>query len=172
MLMEYKEIIYVLASLAALIGAIYAFFKWGISLIKKLFTPREQITYKVPKKTIIILPLPGPKNTWWHMGSSSGKPTMQVVGRFRVTNITKYNILLTAVKMKKPKLLGHVSVKDTKSDYYGSYMIPGGTTTDIHVDFWIMPPFKEEGERFFSDIAILDQFANEHWMKKVEFQYS
>jgi hypothetical protein len=171
-MLDFKDIIYVSASLAALIGAIYAFFRWGLLLIRKLFTPLEQITYKIPKKTIIIIPLPREKSSWWHMGSSSGKPAMQVVGHFKVTNITKYNILLTAAKMRKPKLLGHILVKDTESQYHGSYPIPGGATTDMTIDFWIMPPVREKGATFITDIAILDQFANEHWIKKVEFEYS
>jgi hypothetical protein len=169
---NYSEIISLLAGAFAIIGAIYAFYKWGIDLLKKLLTPREQIIYKIPKKTIVVIPSTHSKSTWWHMGSSSGKPAMQVVGRFKVTNITKYNILLTAAEMKKPKLLGYVMVKDTESESHGSYMIPGGATTDLDFGFWIVPPFKKENESFNADVAIWDQFANKHWIKTINFQYS
>jgi len=54
---------------------------------------------------------------------------------------------------------------------YGSYMIPDGATTDLSNDFWIIPPYKEKGQAFAADIAILDQFGNEHWIKNVEFPY-
>ena len=169
---NYTEIVNLLAGAVVIIGAVYAFYRWGIDLLKKLFTPREQITFKIPKKTIVIIPTANPKNTWWHMGSSSGKPAMQIAGSFKVTNITKYNILLTAAEMKKARILGHVSVKDTKSQYHGSYMIPGGATTDLSFHFWIMPPFKDKDESFKADIAILDQFANKHWIRNIEFHYS
>lgn len=50
------------------------------------------------------------------MGSSGGdQPAMQIVGDLAVTNISRYKILLTAAKMKKPKALGHVSVRDVNS---------------------------------------------------------
>lgn len=72
-------------------------------------TPKSDIATEVPKKTIIVPPNPNTRATWWHMGSSAGKPAMQVVGQlFKVTNITKYSIFLCAAKMRKPRLLGHV----------------------------------------------------------------
>ncbi len=97
---------------------------------------------------------------------------MQVAGRFMVTNITKYNIILTVAEMKRPKILGFIMVKDTRSQYHGSYMIPGGATTDLSFSFWIIPPFKKENESFHADVAIWDQFANKHWIKDINFRYS
>ena len=89
------------------------------SLIGKLFGAKvkSEAQIDIPKKTIIVTPTPGPFNTWWHMGSYSGSPAMQVVGYFKVTNITKYNIFLSAAEMKKPKLLGHATVMDSKSRF-------------------------------------------------------
>jgi len=169
---EYKELIYFLAAIIAIIAGIYAFFKWGLDLIRKIFQPKEEITYKIPKKSIVVLPNPSRNEIWWHMGSSSDKPAAQITGRFKVTNLTKYNILLVAAKMKKPKILGHVMVKDSKSNYYGTYMIPGGGTSVMSFDFWIMPPVKKENETFKADVAIIDRFGNEHWIKDIEFPYS
>ena len=169
---NYSEIINILAAALFIIGVIYSFYKWGIDLLKKVFMSREQITYKIPKKTIVIVPSAHPKSVWWHMGSSSGRPAMQVSGRFKVTNITKHNILLIVAEMKRPTILGNVMVKDTKSQYHGSYMIPGGATTDLSFSFWIMPPFKKEKESFCADVAIWDQFSNKHWIKNINFQYS
>ena len=152
------EIIY-----GVITNAIWAIIQWIVSL---------KIKYndiKIPKKTIIIIPN---YDTFWHMGSSSDKPAMQIVGRFQVTNITKNDILLTSAIIKKSKTQGLVMVKDYQSNYYGDYnKIPAGHTTNITIDFWISPPFKKEGESFVSDIAILDQFANKHWIKQIEFKY-
>jgi len=66
---------------------------------------------------------------------------MQVVGQsFKVTNITKYSIFLCAAKMKKPRLLGHVSVKDSNSQYHGFYEIPRTGISDLSFDFWVISP--------------------------------
>jgi len=144
------------------------------SLIRKLFggKGKSNVQIDIPKKTIIVAPNPNPRDTWWHMGSSSGSPAMQVVGRFKVTNITKYNIFLCAAKMKKPKLLGHVMVKDSKSQYHGFYEIPPTGISDLSFDFWVIPPFRKEGETFTTDVAIIDQFGNEHWIKGIDFVYT
>jgi len=162
----------IIAGVLVIIGYVTGFFKWAFNRIKRSFSSKEEIVYKIPKKTIVVVPKPDPKAVWWHMGSSGGKPAMQITGDFTVTNITKYNILLTVAKMKKPKALGFIDVKDIKSNYYGNYLIPDGLTTDMSFHFWIMPPFKEKNEAFRADVAILDQFGNEHWIKGIEFRYS
>lgn len=169
---EHYQLIGVIAALFAILGGVYAFFKWGIDIIQGWLAPSDEVTYKIPKKTVVVLPKAGSSSTWWHMGSSSGKPAMQIVGDFTVTNLTKFNILLCVAKMKNPKILGSVLVKDFNSNYHGSYMIPGGGTTDMSFNFWIMPPLRKENESFVADVAILDQFGNEHWIKKIKFKYS
>ncbi|MFA4888769.1 MAG: hypothetical protein WC628_04260 [Candidatus Omnitrophota bacterium] len=133
---------------------------------------RSKVVFEIPKKTINIVDKPHRKACWWHMGSSGDKPAMQISAKFFVTNITKYNILLTSAKMKKPKALGAVMVKDVDSNYHGGYSIPPGVTTDLDIDFWIMPPFINQNELFRADIAVIDQFGNDHWIKKVEFPYA
>lgn len=105
------------------------------------------------------------------MGSVSGQPAMQIVGHFTVTNITKLNILPTLVKMKKPKMLGHVMCRNMDANVYGGFMIPPGGVTDLSYDFWITPPVRNQNEQFKTDIAVVDQFGNEHWVKNVEFPY-
>ena len=147
------------------------FFGWIIDKVKHLINPIDSI-YQIPKKTIVLIQKASPNTTWWHMGGFADKPAMQVVGKFTVTNITKYNILLTVVKMKKPQALGHVMCRKSGENIYGDYMIPDGGTTDLSYGFWIIPPFKEKGQSFKADIAVLDQFGNEHWVKGVEFPYS
>ncbi|HHT9109069.1 MAG TPA: hypothetical protein ACFYD9_10530 [Candidatus Wunengus sp. YC64] len=143
------------------------------SAIGKIFGSRgkSSVQTEIPKKIIVIPPSPNHRDTWWHMGSSAGKPAMQVVGRFKVTNITKYSIFLCAAKMRKPKLFGYVSVKDSKSQYHGFYEIPPTGISDLSFDFWIIPPLKKERETFTTDVAIIDQFGNEHWIKGIDFIY-
>lgn len=152
----------------------FSFLKAFLELWRKLFPKKggSKIYYEIPKHTIVVAPNPDTGSTWWHMGSSSGQPAMQIAGHFNVTNVTKYAVILSAVKMKKPRYMGTVMVKNSKSNYHGMYQIPPGGFTDMSFDFWIMPPFKKKGESFVADIAVLDQFGNEHWIKKVNFRYS
>ncbi|MFA5554268.1 MAG: hypothetical protein WCZ89_03745 [Phycisphaerae bacterium] len=162
----------VITAILTLLGIVTGFFSKAWGWIKNKIKT-ESATYNIPKKTITILPKPHPNATSWHMGSSKDKPAMQIAGTFTVTNITKYNILLTVAKMKKPKkILGAVMVSDIDSQYHGNYYIPPGATTNLIFDFWIIPPFKKQGENFIADIEFLDQFGNKHLIKKVEFKYN
>lgn len=128
--------------------------------------------YHIPKRTLILQPrLPRP--FWWHMGSSGGQPAMQIVGRLTATNISKYGVLVTSAKMRKPRATGHVLVRSPENNLFGSsYLIESRYITEMHFSFWVAPPVRKKGEAFLADIAIVDQFGNEHWMKKLKFEYS
>lgn len=159
----------IIVAVLTVIGTVTGFFKrtWQ-ALVAHV---RDQSPYlPIPKKSIIILP--DDEQPWWHMGSLRGQPAMQVHGRFRATNITKYEVLLVAAKLRKPALLGMVLTKDVDSQYHGNYSIPPGHTTDLSVDFSAVPAVREEGEDFVADVAILDQFGNKHWIRKVLFRYN
>lgn len=125
------------------------------------------------QKTMILLSKPHSNATYWDMGSTKGKPAMHIMGEFTVTNIAKFSILPILSKMREPKTLGGVSTRNIyeSGNVYGRYHIPEEITTDLQYHFWIMPPFKEKGESFKADIAIIDQFGNEHWIEKIEFSY-
>ena len=164
-------IISIVVGVLTILGFVTGVFKRAYSFfIVRLFQGSQANRYP-PRKSIVIVPKPGKGNIWWHMGAQSGEPSMQVVARYTVTNITEHEILLPVARMKKPRIYGAAFVKDAHSQYYGGYGIPPRHTTDLSLYFWIMPPLKAEGEAFLADIAILDQFGNEHWIKGVEFLY-
>ena len=130
---------------------------------------------KIPSKTIVLTPR-GANRPWWHMGGMSGKPAMQIVADYTVTNISAYNVFLPSVELRvgrfsPKKFLGFVMVKRLEHDVYGSNVIPGGGITDLTLHVWITPPLRKEGEPFVADLAIMDQFANHHWLRNVEFPY-
>ena len=97
---------------------------------------------------------------------------MQIVGKVSVKNICKHDIYVTAAKLKKPQAWEHGDVNDLDSQYSGGYMIPNGGTTDLWFHFWVMPLVREKGQSFKADVAIIDLFGNEHWIKGIEFPYS
>jgi hypothetical protein len=133
---------------------------------------KSSALFDIPKKTVILLSKSSTPFTWNIGTSFEGKLSMQVYGDLQVTNICKYDILLSSAKMRKPKALGYVNVSASPSQPYGSHMIPGGTIADLIFHFSIMPPVKEKGQVFKADVAIIDQFGNEHWVNGIEFKYS
>jgi hypothetical protein len=164
--------------ISAIIGALgiagyfLGVFRWIRQIVTRLGGADYSFAIKVPSKTITIVQRAHPKTPWWHMGKSGDQPAMQIVAEFTVSNLTKLGIMLPVAKLKKPKLLGHCIVCDVETDVYGSkYIIPPGTTTEVHCDFWLVPPIKKESDTFRADVALVDQFGNDHWVKDVEFTY-
>lgn len=163
-------IILIIVGICAILAYVKGFFGWLIDIVKKLSTGRH--TYRIPKRTITLAPSRQINSTWWHMGRSGNDPAMQISGKFTVTNISTFNLLLVAAKMKKRKEMGQVMTRKMDENIYGGYALPEGGVTELSYHFWIIPPFKPEGESFVADIAIVDQFNNKHWVNGVEFPYS
>jgi hypothetical protein len=164
-------IIGLLASAVTVLGFASGVFQRAWKAI--LRTGRESESsplYKIPRTTVRVL-VTGERSCWWHMGKAGDAPTMQVVARFTVTNITRYNIRLPLGKIRKPRILGYCTVKNVDSPLHGQYAIPPGATTEVSLDFWISPPMRKEGEDLVGDLAVVDQFGNEHWLRKVRFIY-
>lgn len=165
----------VVGIVVAVVGVVATVFGWFGKLwnwIAGFFHPSSPGLLDIPRKTLVLVRNPRSNAFWWHMGSSGDQPAMQIIGDITATNICKYGVYVTAAKMKKPKAWGHADVKDLNSQYSGRYMIPKGGMTDLRFHFWIMPPVKEKGQSLKADVAILDQFGNEHWLKGVEFPYT
>lgn len=115
--------------------------------------------------------VPHQRENWWHMGKTGGqKPAMQVVGYWYVTNRTNRPITILNAHIRKPKTPGHVMLKDVHSDYHGSYTVPPYTTTDLHADFWIVPPVCREGKDLKVDIIFIDQYGQKRKLRNVVFK--
>ncbi len=115
--------------------------------------------------------LPSQRAHWWHMGSTEDKqPTMQIVSYWYVTNRTNRPINILNAYIKNPKTQGHVMLKDVNSAYHGNYPVPPHTTTDLHADFWVHPPFRKEGKDFKVDIVFVDQYGQKRTIRNVEFK--
>jgi hypothetical protein len=115
--------------------------------------------------------LPHQRSHWWHMGRAGDqKPAMQIVSYWYVTNRMDQPIKILNAYIKKPRTSGHISLKDVHSVYHGSYPVPPRTTTDLHANFWIHPPFCKEGKDFKVDIVFVDQYGQKRMIKNVEFK--
>jgi len=137
------------------------------SILEKIGTIFPWVRYWLNRPVI----LPHQRQHWWHMGKTGDqKPTMQIVSYWFVTNTTDKPVNILNAYIKKPRTPGHVLIKDVHSVYHGSYPIPPHTTTDLHADFWICPPFYKEGKNFKVDIVFVDQYGQKRTIKKVEFK--
>lgn len=165
-----EPLIVIILGIFGVIAYIKGFFSWLWDKIKSTVS-KDDGSIKIPRETLALVVEGTGNHCWWHMGKSGDKPAMQIVAHFTATNISNMGILPTSAKMKKPKYLGHVMSRKHDENIYGSYIIPKGAITKISVDFWITLPFKKEGETLKANIAIVDQFGNDHWIKNVEFNY-
>lgn len=167
-----QVIVGIATALVAILGTVFGWFgaawRWFRSLSNSA-PPAGVIV--VPKKTLILLKPQRHDAAWWHMGSSDDQPAMQIVGHLKATNITDYSIFVLGVKLKKPPAFGHVMVAGKSNVFSSDHGIPPSAIGDVSFDFWVMPPIYEKGKPFKSNVALIDQFGNEHWIKNLEFPY-
>ena len=161
------QLIGAIAAIVTILGGVFAAFKWGRGFMVGVWRFVTRYKPKVPRETIRILPQM--HGCWWGNGSVSGKPAMQVVGRWHVTNITGDNVRLLGAKLLKPKTEGNVLTRHPRENIFGSYPILPGETTEVTSDFWVIPPVRKEGEDFKTSVVLIDQYGNEHKTKNVIF---
>jgi hypothetical protein len=170
--MEHLDLyISIAANILIILGFVSGFFRrmwnWIQSLIRG-----TQNGHQVPRKTLRIVPKVGPNSPRWHISQQDDEYGMQLSGEFLVTNISAVHVLVPLAKFRKPRALGYVAVLASESNKYGQNPIPPGASTDLRISFWITPLWEGEGETFRAEMALVDNFGNEHWLKGVEFDYS
>jgi hypothetical protein len=130
----------------------------------------------IPQRTVVLIPEVQINSLWWHQGSQAGRPALQVVGDFNVTNTWTAPVKLAAAKLRyreglrRKTVLGMVDVKDFASHYHGRYAMLPNAMTHARVHFFAANTSREEARPLVADIAIVDQFGNEHWIKGLTFK--
>jgi hypothetical protein len=132
---------------------------WVINLVRLKPGPNRS---HLPKQTLILLPAQQHTPFSWHLGKQRDQPSMQVSAHVQVTNIVKGDILLSGARLRKPSVRGQI---------LGGKIVEAGGVAEVMMLLWIQPPIKKPGEVLIADVCILDQFGNEHWLKKAEFLY-
>lgn len=160
------EILGAIAAVVTILGGIIAVTKRGRNLYKKIWRFFTRYRPKIPRETVNLIPQ---NDNWWSLGTSKGKPAMQLSCDWYITNISYADVLICQVSLRKPKITGGILVRHPQRDIYGSYRIPPGCTTEASVHFWIQPPICKENEPLIADIDFVDQFGNSHRVRKVEF---
>lgn len=156
------------AAIITILVGIVTLTKWGHNQYKNVCYFFTRYRPKVPRETVRLIPRH--HHNWWHLGSTKGKPAMQVVCDWYITNICDVDVLICGVSLRKPKTIGNIYLRHQHQDIYGSYSIPPGCTTEARADFWIQPPIRKEGEPLVVDIDFVDQFGNSHRVRKVKFR--
>lgn len=136
---------------------------------KQLNTARGRIG--IPNQTLTVIQRHEPSEYYWSLEKRNGKNTMYVSATFILTNHTDMNIRPSGATTKEGKGRGWVSVRLDDARMYDWCDIPARQQAFADVEIRIASPVKKEGEVFISDVAILDQFGNEHWIKDIEFTY-
>lgn len=164
----------ILIGVLTVLGTIFGWFGKAWHWASFFFKPKPLVgVIEVPSKTMVLIPVARQNALWWHMGAMGDQPAMQIVGDLNVTNISKYGVFVMGAKLRKPKAIGHALVRAHDSNMYSSKnIIPQGGVSDLRFDFFVQPPVREKGQSFKADVAIIDQFGNEHWLKGLEFPYS
>ena len=159
--------------LLTILGTIFGWFGKAWRWVLSLFRQKPSVgLIDVPSKTMILIPVSRQNALWWHMGSMGDQPAMQIVGDLNITNISKYDVVVMGAKLRKPKAIGHALVRSRDSSMYSQkHSIPQGGISDLRFDFFVQPPVSEKDKLFKADVAIIDQFGNEHWLKGLEFPY-
>lgn len=130
------------------LGSVIVIIKNGITALLS-WIPKIKNIFKnknIPSKTIVIVDSDTGYQNYWHIGSQNGKPVLQFVCNFMVTNITDQpvslaNAILKGIKGERD--LAVISVKDLQSQYSGSYPIPPrkqtptGFVSILKTYFWI-----------------------------------
>jgi hypothetical protein len=132
---------------------------------------RPNVSLPIPDKSVIVAY--DDRRPDWTMGHSVTHETdlMNLHVDFHITNVCEYEVLLVGAKIKEPPVTGDVMVEEYDGGYMGRYYIPPAETVRGVASFSIMPPVREKGEGIKADVALIDQFNNEHWVKGIEFKY-
>ncbi|MBF6987270.1 hypothetical protein [Cupriavidus sp. IK-TO18] len=169
----------ILVSIVGVLGTVFGWFgrafRWLGNLAGK--KPAQTGTIPIPKRTVIVQAGHRHAPFWWHMGSMSGAPAMQIVAHLSATNVSQYDVLLVAAQLRHGRLLrktvsGAAATQAHDRVMYGRFSIPVRHISEVSCDFWIQPPCRVKTKPFRADIALIDQFGNKHWVKGVTFAYT
>lgn len=130
---------------------------------------------EIPKQSLIVR-LQHARSKCWRMATRDGKPAMQILADFYLTNTTReHEIFITQaffVFYPNPwwfpfsrRVEGQVLVKNrfAAKGIAGKYGIPPCATFEGFAEWWVQPPVKNEGQNLTGRVCFVDQFENEHW---------
>jgi len=125
----------------------------------------------VPKRTIDLLLVPGPRATW-NSSAVNGRAMFQLVAEFTVTNRSEHKVAFVSAKLRKPAVEGFVHVLDRTSGTHGAYSLEPNARTRAWAYFYVLMAAPPAGANVVGDVGFVDQYGNTHWVEKVRFRGS
>lgn len=164
--MNIRTTLEIIAPLVTVIVGIGTITKWGRYQFKKLWRFLTSYRPKVPKETLRLIN----KDSSWSLETYGGKPAMQLISYWYITNISNTDTFVCSVNLKKPKITGDISLWLPNQNICEKYSIPPGCVTDARTVFRVQPPICTENVPLIVDIDFIDKFGNCHRAHKVNFR--
>src|SRR4051794_7976515 len=123
-------------------GALAGIVKFGFWVFDEWQKRKAHKGMHVPDKTLQLAPLPE-GHCWWAMGKRGEDPTMQIVGRMFVTNVSSINVRIPYAELRygflgRKSVSGLPSVNRGRDDnLHGMFDVPPGETRTTSFDFWV-----------------------------------
>jgi len=141
-------------------GILYKLARW----LQKVIVYRAR---GIPRKTFIVL---SPKRAMWCKASIGDEAAMQVMADIPITNFTHRVVCLDTARLNKKTATQEAMPLYIRPNDQMQYEIPAGKTVEVRTVFFIKPRKKLE-KPFKAKVCFIDQFNNEHWSKKISFEY-
>ncbi len=132
-----------------------------------------------PVRTVVPHVRPERNALWWHVGKIGASPAMQVVADMEVANTWSGDVHLPRAVLRyrdrflrRRKIDGRSDVKDSRSQYSGKYPIRPNELSWVRAHFFWPDARPPVPGIFTADLAIVDQFGNEHWLKRCRFRHT
>ncbi len=130
----------------------------------------------IPDTVVTFVPVP--RGTFWHMGSSrDGKPAMQIVMEWYVTNASNVAVRFLDARLVRPNPRGRycstvlfIVLQNTAHRGVDMAIAPHQTNT-FHVEFHLDPPTQERNMALIVEAIMTDQYGREHRTPKIPIGY-
>ena len=135
--------------------------------------------WRLPEPPLMVL-LQHVRSHRWRMGELLGKPAMQIMAEFYLTNITQEDVFVLKTYFVPYKgwfpsihrAQGNVLLKDHVVGGENPYKhkIPPGVTYEGPATWWMQPPIKSEGQPLAGRACFVDHFGK-HRTAVIEWKF-
>ena len=121
----------------------------------------------LPRKTLKFVPnMRRGCEGFWGSGEVRGEPAMHAHSEWHVTNASDGLTQILRAYLVKPRTeAAMLLTQDPEDGVFDDCPILPGHLSQVHVDFFIVPPFRTEGEDFKGKIVFVDHLNKRHTVK-------
>ncbi len=135
---------------------------------------RRKTDREIPRTTLKLALLA--EHCHWTLDGASEAQVMRIHGRWQATNITREPILALSAKLLRPHLRSLqpqsiVLTRATSEVAFAQRAIAPGDMSEVTVELTVLQPFAQAGRPIAVELAVLDQYENEHRTGKLVLPY-